>query len=122
MMSAQTLLRLLAKGKPVPAFPDRALRLFPPFAFTLERLLLDLERNSPLPFPLALKDGGKIATVGEAADFLSLLTDDQRECVHWRTTILMFNHAMKEARYLTTAAVNLRTALTYDRLLAHDAE
>jgi hypothetical protein len=84
--------------------------------------LLDLERNSPLPFTLALKDGRKIATVGDAADFLSSLSEDQRERAHWRMVILMFNNSMRESRYLTTATVNLRTALMYDRLLALDAE
>jgi hypothetical protein len=37
--------------------------------------------------------------------------------VHWKTAILMLNSAMKEPRYLTTAAINLRSALLYDRLI-----
>jgi hypothetical protein len=83
--------------------------------------LLDIERDSPLPFPLALKDGRTIETVGDVADFLSSLTEDQRERVHWRTAILMPNNAMKESRYLTIATINLRSALAYDRLLAEHA-
>jgi hypothetical protein len=83
--------------------------------------LLDIERNSPLPFPLALTDGRTIATVGDVADFFSSLTEDQRERVHWRTAILMLNNAMKESRYLKIAAINLRSALAYDRLLVEDA-
>jgi hypothetical protein len=79
--------------------------------------LLDLEKTSPLAFSLALKDGRKIETVGDAAAFLSALTEDQRERVHWKTAILMLNNAMKESRYLTTATVNLRSALSYDRLI-----
>ena len=46
-----------------------------------------------------------------------MLTDDQRERVHWKTAILMLNNAMKEPRYLTTATMNLRSALLYDRLI-----
>jgi hypothetical protein len=82
-----------------------------------ECILLDLEGTSPLVFSLTLKDGRKIETVGDAASYLSALTEEQRERVHWKTAILMLNNAMKESRYLTTATVNLRSALLYDRLL-----
>jgi hypothetical protein len=84
--------------------------------------LLDIERDSPLPFSLVLKDGRTIETVGDVAAFLSSLTGDQRERVHWRTAILMLNNAMKESCYLTIAAINLRSALAYDRLLAEDED
>ena len=80
-------------------------------------VLLELEKRSPLAFSLTLKDGRIIQTVGDAASFLSALTEDQRERVHWKTTILMLNNAMKEPRYLTTATMNLRSALLYDRLV-----
>ena len=79
--------------------------------------LLDLEKTSPLAFSLTLKDGRKLETVGDAASYLSSLTEEQRERVHWKTAILMLNNAMKESRYLTTATVNLRSALLYDRLI-----
>jgi hypothetical protein len=79
--------------------------------------LLDLERKSPLAFSLALKDGRTIETVGDAADFLSSLTEEQRERAHWTAAIMMLNNAMKESRYLTTATINLRSALVYDRLI-----
>jgi len=78
--------------------------------------LPELEKNSPLAFSLALKDGRKIETVGEAADFLSALTEQQRERAHWKMAILMLNNAMKEPGYLTTATINLNSALLYDRL------
>lgn len=80
--------------------------------------MLDLEKTSPLAFSLTLKDGRKLETVGDAANYLYLtsLTEEQRERVHWKTAILMLNNAMKESRYLTTATVNLRSALLYDRL------
>jgi hypothetical protein len=83
--------------------------------------LPDIERNSPLAFSLALKDGRTIETIGDVADLLSSLTEDQREHVHWRTAILMLNNAMKESRYLKTATINLRSALAYDRLLTEAA-
>ncbi len=79
--------------------------------------MLDLEKTSPLAFSLTLKDGRKLDTVGDAANYLSSLTEEQRERVHWKTAILMLNNAMKESRYLTTATVNLRSALLYDRLI-----
>ena len=79
--------------------------------------MLDLEKTSPLAFSLTLKDGRKLETVGDAANYLSSLTEEQRERVHWKTAILMLNNAMKESRYLTTATVNLRSALLYDRLI-----
>jgi len=82
--------------------------------------VLELEKRSPLAFPLALKDGRALVSVGDAADFLSDLTEDQRESAHWKIAILMFNNAMKSARYLPTATVNLRSALLYDRLLEQD--
>ena len=78
--------------------------------------MLDLEKTSPLAFSLTLKDGRKLETVGDAANYLTSLTEEQRERVHWKTAILMLNNAMKEPRYLTTATVNLRSALLYDRL------
>lgn len=81
--------------------------------------MLDLEKKSPLAFSLALKDGRTIETVGDAADFLSSLNAEQRERAHWKAAILMLNNAMKESRYLTTATINLRSALLYDRLIEH---
>lgn len=83
--------------------------------------MLDLERNSPLAFPLRLKDGRRIDTVGEAASLLSGLTEAQRERVHWRTAILMLKNATKQSRYLAIATINLQSALVYDRLLAPEA-
>lgn len=77
----------------------------------------DLERSSPLAFPLTLKGGRTLATVGDAASFLSSLNSEQRERPHWKTVIMMFNNAMKESRYLTTASINLRSALLYDRMI-----
>jgi hypothetical protein len=76
-----------------------------------------LEKTSPLAFSLTLKDGRKIETVGDAANYLSSLKEEQRERAYWKTAILMLNNAMMESRYLMTATVNLRSALLYDRLI-----
>jgi len=83
--------------------------------------LLDLEKNSPLAFSLILKDGRAIGTVGEAADFLSAMTSEARERLHWKTAIVMLDRAMQESRYLMTASINLRSALVLERLLDEPA-
>ncbi|MGX1107645.1 MULTISPECIES: hypothetical protein [Bradyrhizobium] len=79
--------------------------------------MLELEKRSPLAFPITLKDGRTLATVGDAADYLSALNLDQRERSYWKTAIMMFNNAMREPGYLKIATMNLRSALVYDRLV-----
>ncbi|MBR0872725.1 hypothetical protein JQ633_20350 [Bradyrhizobium tropiciagri] len=79
--------------------------------------MLELEKRSPLAFPIIMKDGRTLATVGDAADYLSRLNVDQRERSYWKTAIMMFNNAMREPRYLRIATINLRSALVYDRLV-----
>ncbi|WP_166295521.1 hypothetical protein [Bradyrhizobium sp. 2S1] len=76
--------------------------------------MLELEKRSPLAFPIALKNGRTLATVGDAADYLSTLNIDQRERGYWKTAI---NNAMREPGYLKIATMNLRSALVYDRLV-----
>ncbi|MBR0895112.1 hypothetical protein JQ616_09160 [Bradyrhizobium tropiciagri] len=78
--------------------------------------MLELEKRSPLAFPIVLKDGRTLATVGDAADYLSALSLDQRERGYWKTAIMMFNNAMREPSYLRIATMNMRSALVYDRL------
>ena len=79
--------------------------------------MLELEKRSPLAFPIVLKDGRTLATVGDAADYLSALSLDQRERSYWKTAIMMFNNAMREPSYLKIATINMRSALVYDRLV-----
>ncbi|WP_420971591.1 hypothetical protein [Bradyrhizobium sp. B120] len=79
--------------------------------------MLELEKRSPLAFPITLRDGRTLATVGDAADYLSALSADQRERGYWKTAIMMFNNAMREPNYLRIATMNLRSALVYDRLV-----
>ena len=78
--------------------------------------MLELEKRSPLAFRIVLKDGRTLATVGDAADYLSALSLDQRERGYWKTAIMMFNNAMREPSYLRIATMNMRSALVYDRL------
>ncbi|MGY3445552.1 hypothetical protein [Bradyrhizobium sp. USDA 4473] len=79
--------------------------------------MLELEKRSPLAFPIVLKDGRTLATVGDAADYLSALSLDQRERGYWKAAIMMFNNAMREPSYLKIATMNMRSALVYDRLV-----
>ena len=79
--------------------------------------VLELEKRSPLAFTITLKDGRTLATVGDAADYLSKLNVDQRERGYWKSAIMMFNNAMREPSYLKIATMNLRSALVYDRLV-----
>jgi hypothetical protein len=80
--------------------------------------LLDLSSNSPLSFPLTLTDGKTIATVGDAADYLSSLNPDQREKSCWRIAIRMLNNALQEPSYLKAATMSFQTALVLDGILA----
>lgn len=82
--------------------------------------MLELEKRSPLAFPITLKDGRTLATLGDAADYLSALNVDQRERGYWKIAIMMFNNAMREPSYLRIATINLRSALVYDRLADDD--
>jgi hypothetical protein len=73
---------------------------------------------TPLPFPLELKDGVRIALVGDAVAFFTRLSAKQLEAHYWQLAIRMFNTAAKEPTYLTTATISLQTALMMDQLLA----
>lgn len=73
-----------------------------------------LSRTSTLPFELGLTDGRTIRTVGEAADFLSALAEDQRQRNHWRIAIRMLDNAFREPAYLMAATMSLQTALVMD--------
>jgi hypothetical protein len=81
--------------------------------------LLNLTSSSPLAFEIRCKHG-TLTTVGDAVALFSKLSDQQRERHYWKSAILMFGSALKEPRYLTTATLNLRTALAMDGLLEHD--
>jgi hypothetical protein len=76
-----------------------------------------LTNSSTISFPLTLKGGQTIRTVGDAASYLSSLSADQRERNYWSVAIKMFKHATEESQYLTTATMSLQTALLMDGLL-----
>ena len=72
---------------------------------------------SPLAFPLTLKSGQSIETVGDAANYLKRLSEEDRERYHWKVAIRMLDHALTEPLYLKTATISLQTALVMDRKL-----
>jgi hypothetical protein len=72
---------------------------------------------SPLAFPLPLESGQVIETVGDAANYLRRLPDEDRGRYHWKVAIRMLDHALTEPLYLKTATISLQTALAMDRKL-----
>jgi hypothetical protein len=76
---------------------------------------------SPLSFPLRLKDGTTIAMIGDAANYVSKLSEEQRERSHWVVAIRMLDHALREPRYLKTATISFQTALAMDNVLVTPA-
>jgi hypothetical protein len=76
---------------------------------------------SPLSFPLRLKDGTTIAMIGDAANYVSKLSEEQRERSHWVVAIRMLDHALREPRYLKTATISFQTALAMDSVLVTPA-
>ena len=76
-----------------------------------------LTNNSTISFPLMLKGGQTIRTVGDAADYVSSLSAEQRARNYWNVAIKMLKHAIDESQYLTAATMSLQTALLMDGLL-----
>lgn len=81
-------------------------------------LLSGLTIVSPLAFPLTLKSGQVIETVGDAAAYFGTLTEEKREHRHWQVAVRMLNHALDQPVYLKTATMSLQTALLMEGLLA----
>ena len=73
---------------------------------------------SSLAFPLTLKNGQVIETVGDAASYFATLSDDKRGQNHWQVAVRMLNNALDQPTYLKTATMSLQTALLMDGLLA----
>lgn len=78
---------------------------------------MEVNNATSLPFTLELRDGRSIASVGEAAEFFSSLTADQRKAGHWTVAIRMLNIAIREPSYLAAATMSLQTALLLDGML-----
>ena len=83
-----------------------------------EILLSGLTIVSPLAFPLTLKSGQVIETVGDAAPYFGTLTEEKRGRSHWQIAIRMLNNALDQPTYLKTATMSLQTALLMEGLLA----
>jgi hypothetical protein len=80
--------------------------------------LLLLDKTTALPIALAFADGEtELATIGDAAAYLSRLSPERLEEHHWKLAIRLLDSAVKEPRYLYAANVTLRTALILDRLV-----
>jgi len=86
--------------------------------------LQDVNNATPLAFTLELRGGRSLASVGEAADYLAGLTEDQREASHWKVAIRMLSNAIKEPSYLRAATMSFQTALLLDGILdsAHTSQ
>ena len=83
-----------------------------------EIALTVLTTISPLSFPLRLVDGTTVAMIGDAANYVGKLSQEQRERFHWVVAVRMLDHALKEPRYLKTATISFQTALVLDGVLA----
>ena len=83
-----------------------------------EILLSGLTIVSPLAFPLTLKSGQVIETVGDAASYFGTLTEEKCGQSHWRVAVRMLNNALDQPTYLKTATMSLQTALLMEGLLA----
>ena len=81
-------------------------------------LLSGLTIVSPLAFPLTLKSGQVIETVGDAASYFATLTEEKRGHSHWQVAVRMLNNALDQPTYLKTATMSLQTALLMEGLLA----
>jgi hypothetical protein len=81
-----------------------------------EILLSGLTIVSPLAFPLTLKSGLVIETVGDAASYFGTLTEEKHS--HWQVAVRMLNNALDQPTYLKTATMSLQTAPLMEGLLA----
>jgi len=65
---------------------------------------------SPLSFPLALLDGRTIETIGDAANYLAGLPEEELGHYQWTVALRMLDHALTEPAYLKTATMCFQTA------------
>ena len=75
-----------------------------------------VQDDTPLSFVCSLSDGRIVATVGEAASFLAILPEKDRERPHWQTALRMLSHAINEPDFLPTATLSFRSALVLEGL------
>jgi hypothetical protein len=72
--------------------------------------------NSPLPYKLDC-GGKRLTTIGEASAFILTLSDEAREEHHWRVAHMALRFALMEPRYLDTATLTLKTAVTLHEMV-----
>ena len=77
--------------------------------------------STALAFELVCKET-TLATMGDALRLIAELTPEQREQYWWKVAILSLNGAVREPAYITTATINLQTALHLNGLLAEPPE
>jgi hypothetical protein len=75
-----------------------------------------LSNNSPLPYDLDY-EGKRLTTIGEASAFILGLPDEAREEHHWRVAHMALCCALAEPKYLDTATLTLKTALTLHEMV-----
>jgi hypothetical protein len=83
-----------------------------------ETLLSGLTIVSRLAFPLTLKNGQAIETVGDAAAYFGTLTGQKHGHSHWQIAVRMLNNALDQPAYLKTATMSLQTALLLEGVFA----
>ena len=84
----------------------------------MKEIKSELTIVSPLGFPLTLKSGQVIETVGDAASYFGTLTEERRGHNHWQVAVRMLNHALDQPTCLKTATMSLQTAPLMEGLLA----
>jgi hypothetical protein len=84
----------------------------------LENNLAELSNSSALSFPLTLKNGKSVVTVGEAMAYFSALTEQQRDKSYWKLSISTLTFALKNPRHLEMATRHLQSALAIEGDLA----
>jgi hypothetical protein len=75
-----------------------------------------LSNNSPLPYNLDC-EGKRLTTIGEASAFIRGLSDEAREEHHWQLAHMALYCASMEPRYLDTATLTLKTAMTLHEMV-----
>jgi hypothetical protein len=56
--------------------------------------------------------------IGDAANYIGKLSEEQRARHHWIVAIRMLDHALREPRYLKAATISFQNALVLDGVLA----
>ena len=85
----------------------------------MKEIKSELTIVSPLGFPLTLKSGQVIETVGDAASYFGTLTEERRGHSHWQVAVRMLNHALDQPTYLKTATMSFKRPCSWRDFLLH---